>query len=112
MSTFTGGSITQGDTLTASITLATCVVDSVPSSTYPWYASISTVKTIESAAGISSLIEGSVTSNNLLTNPEQYNTGWVTTRSEVTTNVSTAPDGTNTADKFAIVVDQAGSKEL
>ena len=53
-----------------------------------------------------------LTSNNLLTNPEQYNTGWVTTRSEVTTNVSTAPDGTNTADKFAIVVDQAGSKEL
>ena len=111
-STFTGGNVTAGDTLTASLTLAACVVDAVPSSTYPWYNSISTVKTIESAASISSLVEGSVDSVNLWTNPEGYETGWVVTRGEVVANVGVAPDNTNTADKWAIEPDTSGQKVI
>ena len=109
---FTGGSIVIGDTLTGALTLSTCVVDAVPSVTYPWYNNISNIKTIESAAGFSSLIEGSVDNLNLFTNPEDFSQTWVTPNTNVTTNIAVAPDGTNTADKFAADAGITSNKEI
>ena len=58
------------------------------------------------------MIEGSIDNLNLFTNPEDFSQTWVTPNTNVTTNIAVAPDGTNTADKFAADAGVTSNKEM
>ena len=72
---------------------------------HEWYNNYSNVKTIESARGLGSLIEGTVNNTNLWTLPEQFDQNWTSTLIDVVANSSIAPDNTNTSEKLAVTED-------